>query len=1103
MSKLADATLVFGVDGKDFKKGMADINNELKRVRSQFKLTTAELGKHGSGVDKLKAKSQKLTQEIELQRTKIKGLEDAHKRSVETKGADARATKNLETQLNNAKAKLIGMEEALKKTNVEIKKQSSGWYQFGDKMEKVGSKVQGVGQGMADVGKTLTTKVSVPIAAVGGLALKAGADFEAGMSQVKAISGASGEEFQKLSAKAKQMGATTKFSATEASEGLKYMAMAGWKTNEMLDGLDGIMNLAAASGEELATTSDIVTDALTAFGMSAKDSSKFADLLASASSNSNTNVSMLGESFKYVAPLFGSLKYSAEDAALALGLMANAGIKSSKAGTALRGAITNLVNPTSDASALMGELGLSVVNADGSMKPFKQTMDELRGKFKGLSEEQQTQYATTLFGKEAMAGMLAIINASESDYTKLTKATRDYNGEAKRMADTMEDNLKGELTKLKSQLEALGIQTAEVLAPSLRKLVKSLQNLAEWFGKLNPKTQEMIVKTIALTAAVGPLLLVGGKVIGGAGRVIGALGKMSKGIAGLKAGAVVAEGSTSLLAGSMASLVPKIGAVVTALSPWSLAIGGAVVAGGALVHHLRQDAIPEIDLFGNTVSDSTKKAVTGFLELNDNATKSLNELAWSGKEVTAQMADSINENISAMGEQITTGIANDKEKALGEMQAFFAQAKGLSEDEQNAILQNVAKGYDDKTTQIRQGEARIKEILETASQEKRALTADEQAEINRIQQSMVNEGVKTLSDGEVEARTIMQNLKMHASEMSAEGAGEVVKNSIKARDESIKAANEQCDNVIAEIIRQRDEAGTISEEQADRLIQEAERQRDDSIGAANEMHDNIVAKAKESAGDQVTSINWQTGEVNSRWQQMKEDTKLKAGEMWKNTKETFKNMKENAGENLEQMKRDDAEHLKQMGQDVLGFAGGAWSSIKGSFENIAGKADTAWKDAAGFIAGHVKTIKEKIGGAIDKVIEWNNTKVKDKVMTLTKKIKSIFTKEKNFAGTNYFKGGLTWVGEMGPELVELPRGSKVYDAVKSQKMSEGETNTTIINNEKLEKKLDLVIDIMNLYMPNMTKEQQIVLNSGQLVGSTIDKIDSELGRRNKLAERGI
>ena len=360
---------------------------------------------------------------------------------------------DLGIKLNNAKAQLANMENNLKSLNREIEMQSSSWYKLGKDLEAAGQKMQGIGKQMESVGKNLSTKVTAPLVGLGAAAVKVGSDFETGMSEVKAISGATGEDFVKLQEKAKEMGATTKFSATEASEGLKYMAMAGWDTTQMLDGLDGIMMLAAASGEDLGLVSDIVTDALTAFGMEAKEASGFADLLASASSNSNTNVAMLGESFKYVAPLFGALGYSAEDAALALGLMANAGIKGSQSGTSLKTAIANLANPTDKMAVAMGRLGLSITDANGEMLPFKDVMDELRAKFSGLTEEQQAQYAATIFGKEAMAGMLAIINASEEDYAKLTDATRNYNGAAKEMADVMQDNLQGELVLLKSALE--------------------------------------------------------------------------------------------------------------------------------------------------------------------------------------------------------------------------------------------------------------------------------------------------------------------------------------------------------------------------------------------------------------------------------------------------------------------------------------------------------------------------------------------------------------------------------------------------------------------------------------------------------------------------
>ena len=226
--------------------------------------------------------------------------------------------------------------------------------------------------------------------------------------------------------------------------------MAGWKTQDMLDGIDGIMNLAAASGEDLATTSDIVTDALTGFGLSAADSSHFADVLAAASSNANTNVSMLGESFKYVAPLAGAMKYSAEDTSIALGLMANSGIKASQAGTALRGAISSMLKPSENAANAMEKYGISLTDSSGNVKSLKDVMDNLRTTIGQMTEAEKSQVAATIFGTEAMSGMLAIINASEEDYNKLTDSIYNCDGAAQTMAETMQNNLQGKITQFKS-----------------------------------------------------------------------------------------------------------------------------------------------------------------------------------------------------------------------------------------------------------------------------------------------------------------------------------------------------------------------------------------------------------------------------------------------------------------------------------------------------------------------------------------------------------------------------------------------------------------------------------------------------------------------------
>lgn len=340
----------------------------------------------------------------------------------------------------------------------------------------------GFQKGIQSIGSS-TTKIlgaaTTAVAALGGAAVKVGSDFEAGMSQVQAVSGASGEELEKLKEKAKEMGASTKFSATESAEALNYMAMAGWKTEDMLGGIEGIMNLAAASGEDLATTSDIVTDALTAFGMSASDSTHFADILAAASSNANTNVSMMGETFKYVAPLAGSLGYSAEDTATAIGLMANAGIKGSQAGTSLRSIMTRLAKPTKDSQMAMDALGLSITDSAGEMKPLSEIIGDMREGFADLTEDEKASYAAMLGGQEAMSGLLAIVNASDADFEKLSGAINDCNGSAAEMAEIMQDNLQGQITILQSGLEGLGVSLYETMQETAKDVVKEAQGMVQ------------------------------------------------------------------------------------------------------------------------------------------------------------------------------------------------------------------------------------------------------------------------------------------------------------------------------------------------------------------------------------------------------------------------------------------------------------------------------------------------------------------------------------------------------------------------------------------------------------------------------------------------
>lgn len=337
-------------------------------------------------------------------------------------------------------------------------------------------KIKSIAQAGVSAVTTTLAGITAVLGAGATAAATVGSSFEAAMSKVSAISGATGDSLQSLTDKAKEMGAKTKFSASESASALQYMAMAGWDTESMLNGIDGIMNLAAADGLDLATTSDIVTDALTAFNLKASDSTHFADVLAKASSSANTNVSMLGESFKYVAPLAGTMGYSVEDVSLALGLMANASVKGSMAGTSLKTALSNLASPTEEMSNVMTQYGISISDAEGNALPLIDVMKQLREKFSGLSETEQAAAASTLFGKEAMSGMLAIINASDSDFDNLTQNINNADGAAQAMADTMQDNLQGQITILKSGLEGLGIEIYEGMSEPLQEAAVEAQN---------------------------------------------------------------------------------------------------------------------------------------------------------------------------------------------------------------------------------------------------------------------------------------------------------------------------------------------------------------------------------------------------------------------------------------------------------------------------------------------------------------------------------------------------------------------------------------------------------------------------------------------------
>ena len=424
-----------------------------------------------------------------------------------------------------------------------------------------GEKLKTVGDNISNAGTKLLP-VTAGVVGLGTAAVKTAADFDSAMSKVAAVSGAAGSDLESLRDKAREMGEKTKFSASEAAEAMNYMAMAGWKAEDMLSGIEGVMNLAAASGEDLAATSDIVTDALTAFGLTAADSGHFADILAAASSNANTNVSMMGETFKYCAPIAGALGFSAEDTAEAIGLMANAGIKSSQAGTALRTIMNNLSGDVKICGSAIGEVTVATTNADGSMRDLSDILADCRTAFAGLTESEKAQAAESLVGKNAMSGFLALLNAGEGDIEKLSSAIADCDGTAAGMAETMQDNLAGQLQILKSQLEELAISFGELLMPTVRMIVGWIQKFVDWLNSMDEGTRKVIVTIALVAAAIGPVLIIVGKVISAVGTIMTIIPKLA-GVIGIVQKAFAALNAV-MLANPIVLVIAAVAALVAA-----------------------------------------------------------------------------------------------------------------------------------------------------------------------------------------------------------------------------------------------------------------------------------------------------------------------------------------------------------------------------------------------------------------------------------------------------------------------------------------------------------------------------------------------------------
>lgn len=507
-------TIEIGGDAQKLSKALEGVNKDISHTQSQLKDVNELLKLDPTNMKLLEQKSELAGESIKKTKEKLKALKEAEKQVQE----QFKQGKVSEEAYRSLQREIEATEISLK----NLEKQTGATY------TAIGNKVKGVGSSIKGAGKAMMP-VTAGVVGAGAAGLKVAADFEAGMSKVKAVTGATDKEFEALRQKAIELGASTSFSSEEVADAMTEMAKAGWSSQQIIDGMGGVLSATAASGEQLGSVSTIVADAITGFGLAAGDSARVADLLTQAANGGTIGINDLGESYKYIAPLAQSTGYSIEEITTALMAMSKSGIKGSQAGTSLRTTLTNMIRPTDNMAIAMEELGIEIANEDGTFKSFDELLGIMRGSFSGLTDEQKAYYASVIAGKEGQSGLLSLLNMTQTEYDELTASMTHCKGVADETAAVMQDNLKAKVEQLGGALESLAIVFADNVLPLITDGVEAVTGWIEKFSQLDEGHQKLILIIFGVIAAIGPLLMAIGQVTMGIGGIIQIIPTLSKG----------------------------------------------------------------------------------------------------------------------------------------------------------------------------------------------------------------------------------------------------------------------------------------------------------------------------------------------------------------------------------------------------------------------------------------------------------------------------------------------------------------------------------------------------------------------------------------------
>ncbi len=937
-------------------------------------------------------------------------------------------------------------------------------------MKAFENKLNNYGKSMEKVGSKLTKTVSVPIAGLGVMATKASIDFETAFAGVRKTVDASEEQFAKLEKGIIDMSKEIPASATAISEVAEAAGQLGIETENIL----GFTRVMIDLGESTNMSADEAATALARLanitGMSQTDFDRLGSTIVDLGNNLATTEAEIVNMGLRLAGAGSQIGLTEAQIMSFAGALSSVGIEAEAGGSAF--------------SKVMIDMQLAVETNSERLKEFADvagmSAEEFRKAFQedaagaiiafiqglGTAEERGLSAIKVLddMGISEVRLRDALLRASGASdvFTQSLKIGTNAWEENTALTKEAEQRYKTTASQIeiaKNYLKDAGITIGEIVVPHLVSLAEKAKQVSEWFSKLNPETQETIVKMAGLAAATGPVLSIGGKLARGTSSIISLFGKLSLGTTAATTTVASLGNASAIGATKVGGLGLAAKASTLLLNPWTAAIAAGGLAAYGLYKNLSEDAIPAIDLFGDSVSENTQKAVSGFLELDEQASMALKQMSWSGQEVTEEMAESIIGNFEEMKEQVVGKLEEQKEGALKSISEMVEKSIDMTEEEKEEMIRITGESYDEQIKKTEEGNARIKEILETAKKENRAITEEEKNEINKIKEDMKNDGIRILSESEKEQLAIMERLKQESGKISARQAAEIVKKSKEQKEKTIAEAEEEYTERLKYAAQLRADGSEESERLADKVVEEAERQKNEATKKAEEMHENVITEAKAQAEEHVNQVDWETGEIKTKWQVMKDDIQTKAKEIKEDVISRWEEIKTSTSEKWNDIKTDVSNSWSDMKRETFEKVKDIWSEMTSRWEEIYISTKENWRGIKTSVANNINNIKDKIDEGIEKIEEWNRTHVKEKIFKITEKIRRVFScassgvgysdstgsTGNNAHGTNFWRGGLTWVGEQGPELIDLPKGTKVYSNQKSMEMVRGASGGIIQN----------------------------------------------------------